>query len=209
MRIGDLLDAVAQLVDQQHADRNFAFELVARLDADRRGAAGAPFAVGIVVAGAGIVVERHHVGGRDQLVLDRRIDALQDRQRHVARQIDGGRRAVEHEAGLRHVHVELFDHRPAAVRRLGDGRLDIGGKQRQEFFLHRVLVRPVLEADQHAAGVDGVAAPLVAKGDDAGLELRHIGEPRRAGVFDTEILRCGRRGKSKQAEKHDRVPRCH
>jgi len=27
--------------------------------------------------------------------------------------------------------------------------------------------------------------------------------------FDTEILRCGRRGKTKQAEKHDRVPRCH
>ena len=28
-------------------------------------------------------------------------------------------------------------------------------------------------------------------------------------LFDTEILRCGRRGKTKQAEKHDRVPRCH
>ena len=54
---------------------------------------------------------------------------------------------------MRDIHVELLDHRPIAVRRLGDGRLDIGGKQRQEFFLHRVLVRPVLEADQHPAGV--------------------------------------------------------
>ncbi len=72
-----------------------------------------------------------------------------------------------------------------------------------------MLARPVLEPDQHAAGVDGVAAPLVAKGDDAGLELRHVRAPRRAVVFDTEILRCGRRSKTKQAEKHDRVPRCH
>jgi hypothetical protein len=50
---------------------------------------------------------------------------------------------------------------------------------------------------------------LIAKGNNPGLELRHIGEPRRAAIFDTEILRCGRRDEPKQTEEHKRVPRCH
>ena len=46
---------------------------------------GAPFAVGILIARSGIVGERHHVGGGDQLVLDRRIDPLEEIERHVMR----------------------------------------------------------------------------------------------------------------------------
>ena len=77
--VGDFLGAFAQFVDEQNSHRNLALELVARLDADRCRAAGAPFAVRIVVAGAGFVVERPDVGRRQHLVRDRRIDLLQER----------------------------------------------------------------------------------------------------------------------------------
>ena len=60
--IGNLLGAVAQLVHQHDADRNLAFKLVARPDADQGRAAGAPFTVGIRIVGARLVRERHHVG---------------------------------------------------------------------------------------------------------------------------------------------------
>src|SRR5579885_3224319 len=153
--IGDLLAAVAQLVDQHDADRDLALELVARCNADQYRAAGAPFAIRVVVAGAGFVIERPNSGRRERLVRDRRVDLLQERQRDIARQIDCAGRLVEEKARLRNIHVELFEHlRGTAVDELADGRLRIGRKQGQKFFLSRVFVGPIVEMKQRGFAVD-------------------------------------------------------
>ena len=174
--VGDFLDAVAQLVHQHDAERQLALEHVGRLDADRRRASRAPFAIRVLVAGALRVLERGYVGGGDHLVLDRRIDPLEKRQRHVARKVDRAWWPVENETRLRHVHVELLEDRTGlgfgvalrteggvglgvgvghglllGPRLLGDDRLDVAGKQRKEFPLDRARARPVLETDELAA----------------------------------------------------------
>ena len=54
-----------------------------------------------------VAAKLHHLIGRDLGVLDRRIDLLQEGQRHVAAEIDAAGRSVENEASLRNVHINL------------------------------------------------------------------------------------------------------
>ncbi len=152
-----------------------------------RRAPGAPFAVGIFVAGAGLVGERPDVGRGERLVLDRRIDLFQEWQRHVARQIDRAGRPVENKARLRDIHVELFeDRRRGAVDGLGIGRLGIAGKQREEFLLGRMLVGPFVEMKQRSFAVGRAGAGVIAERDGAGLDLRHVGFAGVGDVLDGE-----------------------
>ncbi len=69
---------------------------------------GAPFAVGIVVAGAGFVLERATSAAVMRLCLIAGSIFSQERQRHITRQIDRARRPVDDEARLRHIHVKLL-----------------------------------------------------------------------------------------------------
>ena len=189
--IGDLF-AVAQFVHECDADRDLALELVGRPNADRFGEAGAPLALGIIVADAGFVLERRHIGGADQRVFDRGVDLLQKRQRHIAGQIDRAWRLAQHEAGLRDIHIKFFGIgllcRFGGAGFAADHRLSVVRKQRQEFFLDRLAAGPIVERHQRRLAA-GPGPGMIAKFDRARRDPRGVDLARGAHIVDAKFRR--------------------
>ena len=138
-------------------------------------------------------------------MFDRRIDALHERERHEACQIDRVGRPRERKASFTHVHVELFLE---ALAHAVDGDLhrwfDVARKRRQELLFERSRLRPVLKADESDIRVDQFVAGSIDERNGFRLEPfdRERGEGTR--LFDAKLLRLDlsarRRGKCGQPQ---------
>ena len=192
--VGDLLGVFAQLVGDLDAERKLALELVARVDADRDLPRFAPAPQRVLVRRGARVLRGDRVRRGDQAVLDRRVHALDERQRHEARQIERVRRPGEREARLPHIQVELFpDALAHPVDRDLDHRLDVARKRAQELLLDGARLRPVLEAHETRVRIDQLVARLVDESDRPRLQLVD-GEPGdRGGLLEPKLL-CGKLG---------------
>ena len=139
-------------------------------------AARAPFAVGIVVAGAGTSLNGLMSAGADRLVLDRGIDLFEKRQRDVTRQVDRSPAPGRAEsAPARHTWSAFRPWCPrGCCRRPRDGRLGVAGIQREKFLLGRDgCCAHSSKRDQLRGFAVGASASMIAECDGARFELRH------------------------------------
>src|SRR5262249_17715049 len=183
--------AFPELVGDLDADRQFALELVTRVDANRDRPRLAPASQRVLVVYGARVLGGDDLTWRDQIMLDRRIDALDEGHRDEAREINRAWRPRQDEAGLAHVHVQLFfDALAHAVDGQFDLRLDIARKRGQELFFNRPCLRPVLKANESGVRIDDLLAGPIDERDGLGLEPIDSEGGERSRLFEMEFLRA-------------------
>ena len=188
--IRDLLRTFPELIGDLDADRQFTLELVARVDADCHRPRFTPSPQRVLVVRGARVLGRNCLGRGDQIVFNRRIDALHERQAHETCQVDRFGRPRERKARFPDVHVELFLE---ALAHTVDGglhrRFEITRKRRQKLLFDRSGLRPVLEADETDIRIDQFVAGPVDERNRFRLEPfdGECGEGGR--LFDAKFLR--------------------
>src|ERR1700722_10000685 len=124
-------------------------------------------------------------------MLDRRIDLFEKRQCHVSRQIYTAWGAIENEARLSDIHIELAARRFGVTATGTWRRFGVSRKQREKFLLVRMFCRPILEAHQIGVAIGWIAAGVIGESDGGRLELREVDCDSRRHIFDPEVLRGG------------------
>ena len=198
-RVGNAPRTLAQLVGELDADRQPAFELVGRAQADHHVPALAPFALRMLVMDDPRLARAGLVGGGRELVLDGGIDPLDERQGRELRELERARRPRDHEARLRHIHVQPLAI--AAARAVDDDldvRLGIAGIEAQELLMDRAHLGPGLVADEADRRIDQILARLVGKRDRPRLQLRDRLLRDRRRLDDLEVLRRRRRSERRE-----------
>src|SRR5205807_2712511 len=204
--IGDLLRAFPELVGDLNADRQFALELVTRVDANGDRPRLAPAPQRVLVVHRARVLGGDHLTRRDQVVLDRRIDALDKRHGDEAREIHRTGRPRQNKTRLAHVHVQLFFD---ALTHPLDGdldiRLDIAREGAQKLLFDRPCLRPVLKPNKSGIRIDELLAGAVEEGDGLRVETIDGEGGERSRLFETEFLRAnlgtGRGDKCREPQK--------
>ena len=145
--------------------------------------------------------KRRHVGRLDRLVLDRRIDALDERQRGEGLEVDRRGRARQHEARLGDVHLQLVLHLfLRAVDDLVDHAFLEAREQVEELGFVRPAAAPLVEADERAL-VRRLVGAVIGEEDRLGLEPVDGGAGDRGDLDDLIILRGG---EGDRGRKHQR-----
>ena len=204
--VGGFLRAFPELIGDLDADRQLALESVARANADRDRPCFAPAPQRMLVVHGARVLGRHRLARRDQAVLDGRIDALHERQRHEACEIDRARRPRERKAGFGHVHVQFFLEALAhAVDGGFDVWLEIARKGRQELLFERSRLRPILKPDEAGVRIDQLLAWSIEERD--GFRRKRIDREGggRGHVLNAKLLRAdlGMRCRDKYRQRNE------
>ena len=143
------------------------------------------------------------------LYLNRRIDALEERQRRVAREVDRRCRLGDDKARLGHIDVKADAARLAhPIDARFDGRLLVGRIEAEQLLLPRFGARPVGKADQPGAGIDQFILAMVAERDRLRLELSDSKRGRRGDLLDGEALRLRRRCQANRCAQNQRNVAC-
>src|SRR5271166_6249188 len=143
-------------------------------------------------------------------MLDRGIDALDERKVYVACEIERAGGPPKHEARLRHIHMQLLlDALAHAIDCRLDHRLDKARKRAQKLLLYRPRLSPILEADKARIRIDQLFVWTIEELNRLGLELFGSQTGRRGSLLDGEFrrrvlcsCRCGNRPRTDEKRKN-------